>query len=560
MLIRSRSKRRHPDAPQRHQNHNRPMTRRELIGQGFLAGSATVLGGGVFSLFANPRAAYADLAADLALLRGSCGINVEGAGKIPFICFDLAGGANMAGSNVLVGQQGGQMDDLSTAGYNKLGLPGDMVPSAIDPNTNLDHRDTRLGLAFHSDSAFLRGMFASIKTPGIENNINGAVIPARSDNDTGNNPHNPMYGIQKIGAAGSIIKLCGSRNSESGGNSMAPAMMINPEFRPTKVDRPSDMTGLVDTGELLNLLPNKDDVLAVMESIYRLSDQKMSRVSTGLNFTDPNNVPLTRDEVVEDLVKCGYLSTADVADRFSNPGALDPAQDTNIVGGANSIFTAAEFNDNGRDGDEFRKTASVMKMVIDGYAGAGCITMGGYDYHGGARAEGEVKDFRAGRCMGACLEYASRANNGLGIPLMMYVFSDGSLSSNGVIDDSVNGRGKGEWTSDNSSTAASFFLVYNPTSRPQLFQSGFDGLTPEQHRQLGYFTAGGDVVRGGTPGANNVNLLVEMVLLNYMALHNERGLFAANGFFPSQGLGDSTSRDRLTAFEPICNGTISNPV
>jgi hypothetical protein len=533
------------------------MTRRELIGQGFLAGSATVLSGGVFSLFANPRAAYAQLAADLDPLRSACGINVFGAGKIPFICFDLAGGANMAGSNVLVGQQGGQMDDLSTAGYNKLGLPCDMVPSAIDPNTNLDHRDVRLGLGFHSDSAFLRGMFTSIKTPGIENSINGAVIPARSDNDTGNNPHNPMYGIQKAGAGGSILALCGSRNTESGGNSMAPAMMINPEFRPTKVDRPSDVTGLVDTGELLNLL-NEDDALAVMESIYRLSEQKMGNVSTGLNFPDPNKAPLTRDEVVEDLVKCGYLSAADIAERFSDPGALDPAQDANIVGGANSIFTAAEFNDNGRDGDEFRKTASVMKMVIDGFAGAGCVTMGGYDYHGGARAEGEVKDFRAGRCMGACLEYASRANNGLGVPLMMYVFSDGSLSSNGVIDDSVDGRGKGEWTSDNSSTAASFFLVYNPRGRPQLFQSGFDGLTPEQHQQLGYFSAAGDVSRSGTPGANNVNLLVEMVLLNYMALHNEQGLFADAGFFPSHGLGDSTNRDRLTAFEAICNGSIQN--
>jgi len=558
MLIRSRKKRRNYDAPQRHQNHNRPMTRRELIGQGFLAGTASVLGGGVFSLFSNPRAAYAQLADDLRpLLTSPCDINVFGAGKIPFICFDLAGGANMAGSNVLVGQQGGQMDDLSTAGYNKMGLPGDMVPSAIDPNTNLDHRDTRLGLGFHTDSAFLRGMFGSVKTAGLEDNVNGAVIPARSDNDTGNNPHNPMYGIRRAGAEGSIISLCGSRNSESGGNSMAPISLINPEFRPTKVDRPSDVTGLVDTGELLNLL-NEDDAVAVMESIYRLSEQKMGRVSTGLNFTDPNKDPLTRDEVVEDLVRCGYLSAADIADRFSDPGALDPAQDTNIVGGSNSIFTAAEFNDNGRDGDEFRKTASVMKMVIDGYAGAGCVTMGGYDYHGGARAEGEVKDFRAGRCMGACLEYASRANNGLGVPLMMYVFSDGSLSSNGVIDDTLNGRGKGEWTSDNSSTAASFFLVYSPLRRPTLFQSGLDGLPPEQHQQLGYFTSGGDVVRSGTPGANNVNLLVQTVLLNYMSLHSQQGQFATNPFFPTHGLGDSTALDRLTAFEPICNQTISN--
>ena len=99
-----------------------------------------------------------------------------------------------------------------------------------------------------------------------------------------------------------------------------------------------------------------------------------------------------------------------------------------------------------RDG-EFRKTASVMKMVIDGYAGAGTITMGGYDYHTGNRSAGERRDLRAGRCMGACLEYARRKNT----PLIMYVFSDGSVSSNGRIDDSVDGRGKGEWTSDNSS-------------------------------------------------------------------------------------------------------------
>ena len=48
-------------APQRHPDHARPITRRQLIAQGFMAGTATVLGGGVLSLFANPRAAYAAL-------------------------------------------------------------------------------------------------------------------------------------------------------------------------------------------------------------------------------------------------------------------------------------------------------------------------------------------------------------------------------------------------------------------------------------------------------------------------------------------------------------------
>ena len=546
MLIRIKRKPRNPDAPQRHGNHRRPMTRRELIGQGFMAGSATVLGGGVLSLFSNPRAAYAALADDLQAAVADCEISA-GAGKIPFICFDLAGGANIAGSNVLVGKEGGQFDLLSTAGYRKLGLPGDRVPGVAEAQptatSNGLHGDTSLGLAFHSDSAFLRGMQMSMN-PATAAGVNGAVIPARSENDTGNNPHNPMYGIQRAGADGAILTLCGSRATDSGGNSMAPAALINPEFRPTKIDRPSDVTGLVDTGDLVGLL-NASDATAVLESVYRLSREKMNNnVTTGL--------PPSADEVVKDLVNCGYLKAADVADRFGNV-QLDPGLDPDIVG-PGGIFTAQEFNGGGTDGSEFRKTASVMKAVIEGFAGAGCITMGGYDYHGGMRQEGEVKDFRAGRCMGACIEFAARR----GVPLMLYVFSDGSLSSNGVIDNSVNGRGKGEWTSDNQDTAASFFLVYKPGGvRPQIF-TGSDGLGVEQHQQLGYFSADGNVQRAGTPGANNVNLLVEMVLLNYMALHGEQGLFA--GRFGSHGLGNATNLDRLTAFAPIVSGTIANPI
>ena len=62
----------------------------------------------------------------------------------------------MVGSNVLVGGPGGQLDFLSTAGYNKLGLPGDMIPPVISAVTAQDHIDQTMGLAFHSDSAFLR--------------------------------------------------------------------------------------------------------------------------------------------------------------------------------------------------------------------------------------------------------------------------------------------------------------------------------------------------------------------------------------------------------------------
>ena len=197
-IRRSRNKTLANGEPLRHSDHGRPRTRREFIAQGFMAGSATVFGASIFSLFGNPRSASAALSSDLETLKQSCGIAVNGAGKIPFICFDLAGGANIAGSNVLMGKSGGQMDFLSTAGYNRLGLPGDMLPN------NPSFVNNEMGLAFHTDSGFLRGIQQSTSA-GTRAATNGAIIAARSENDTGNNPHNPMYGIHQAGADGSLL-------------------------------------------------------------------------------------------------------------------------------------------------------------------------------------------------------------------------------------------------------------------------------------------------------------------------------------------------------------------
>lgn len=521
------------DAPLLHAAHKKPVTRRDFISQGMMAGTASVVGPSIMGLFANPQKAQAALSTDIEALKNACGIAVQGAGKIPFICFDLAGGANISGSNVLVGNRNGQLDFLSSAGYSKLGLPGDVIPSVVNAQTGLsDFINNDYGLSFHSDSAFLRGIQDKTDATTATNTA-GAVIPARSDNDTGNNPHNPMYGINKIGADGSLLTLIGSRSSDSGGNSMSPASMIDLSVRPTKVDRPSDVTGLVDIGDLVGLL-SQEDAVSVMESVYRISDRKMDNVQTNVSS----------DAVIKELVRCGYVKSADLADRFGDPSTLNPELDPDIVGDT-GIFTQDEFDNDG----EFRKTASVMKLVINGFAGAGTITMGGYDYHTGDRSTGEIRDLRAGKCMGACLEYAKR----VGVPLMMYVFSDGSVASNGSIDDSVDGRGKGVWTGDNSSTASSFFMVYNPDGRATLI-----GGTPEEqaiHQQIGYMRSDASVETASSPAANNPNLLVETVLLNYMALHGEQDQFA--NMFPAHGLGNSVLQDSLTAFEPIVSGTIS---
>jgi len=484
-----------------------------------------------FSLFANPRKAYADLAPDILPLLTSCGIQA-GAGKIPFIVFDLAGGGNIAGSNALVGGKGGQLDFLTTAGYNKLGLPGNMIPNSSMGAGNFV--DQSMGIAMHSDSAYLRGIKARASASTVAN-MNGSVIPSISQTDTNLNQQNPLYGIHAAGAAGDLLVLIGTEATASGGNSMAPSYMIDPTVNPTVVTKPSDVTGLVNTGSLVGLL-NQADAVNVLESVERISAAKLGQVSTGLPSAD--------DTKVKNLVQCSYVDSAYLVDKYGNAlQALDPTQDPHITG-SGGIFSAADLQNK-----DFLATASVMKMVINGYAGGGTIELGGYDYHDSTRATGEGRDFMAGQCIGACLEYAAR----VGVPLMICVISDGSLVSSGMPDNSVGGRGKGAWMADNTATAAALMLVFDPRSKPSAIMN-----------QIGYYNSDGTVNATGSPAANSVTLLAETMVLNYMALHGLAGGFQALTYINGQpsGLGAAASYDSLIAFGQVAsvsNGKIIPP-
>src|SRR5580698_358788 len=127
-----------------HQDHPRPRTCCEFLAQGFLTGAGTVIAPTLADMLSYPRAARATLATDIQNAVSACNITT-GAGKIPFICFDLAGGGNIAGSNVLVGGPKGQLDFLSVAGYSKLGLPGGMVPN---PSATGNFIDSSFGLRY----------------------------------------------------------------------------------------------------------------------------------------------------------------------------------------------------------------------------------------------------------------------------------------------------------------------------------------------------------------------------------------------------------------------------
>jgi hypothetical protein len=423
---------------------------------------------------------------------------------------------------------GGQMSLLSSAGYSRLGVPGNMVPTA---STFID---TSLGLAFHSDSAILRGIKTRAQ-PATLAGVNGVVIPAMSQNDTGNNPLNAMYGIAKAAAGpnpasptqfGSLLTLCGTQSSVSGGNSAAPAAFIDPTLQPTKIASAADDTGLIST------TGNKPtaETLAALASQARISAGTVPQPS-GTAFANSSLAPTlipggntAADTALKQQVRCSYVKSAFTADLFGDPNQFNPDTDPNIVGG---VFTSAEYS---ADSD-LRKTAAVMKLVVNGYAGAGTITLGGYDYHDGTRASGEMKNFKAGVVIGAILDYARR----VGHAVMIQVISDGSLNSTGMVDSSVDGRGKLGWQGDSQQTAASLILAYSPKGRPAMAS-----------QQIGYMNTDGTVNAMSSPAANANNLLVQTVMLNWMAANGTVADFA--NIFTMQGLGAPAARDAVTAF------------
>jgi hypothetical protein len=533
-----------PGEPLLYHNHKRQVTRRDFLAAGMLSSTGMVIGPAWLAALLKSRRAGATLAPDIQamLAQGQCNVPTSASG-IAFICFDLAGGANLVGSEVLVGQQGGQTNFLSTAGYELLGVPGNMVPSASGANI-----DPSLGLLWQADGAIKRGILSVATTPATAAGTSGAVLCAESQNDTTANPHNPIYGIAMAGANGLLLDLIGTESTVSGGNSMAPAALINPALQPTTINQPSDATGLVSTGGA-----SADPLsVAVLESQTRISGGNtlyQSGVETSIGgamsapngstpgvqlYTSADPTQAADDTALKNQVRCQFAKSAYTADAFGNPAALDPTQDQLIVGGSSPIFTAAEINSN----SDAAATATVMKLVIDGYAGAGTIAMGGFDYHDGTRATGETRNFQAGQMIGAVLEYAQRK----GKPVMIYVISDGSLSSNLMVDNSAAGRGKLGWQGDNAAVASTFFLVYSPSGRPKL-------LNGAAGQQIGYFSASGNVVVSSSLVGNAVSTLAQVVILNYMGLLGTTNQYAT--LFPALGLGTAAQLDALTAFEPI---------
>lgn len=454
-------------------------TRRDFLGQGLVAGMSYSLAPSLYGLLKSNQVYGQDAIKN-------CGTVDTSNSKTPVIIIDLAGGGNIAGSNIMVGGQGGQSDYLSN--YERLGIADARIPNGTNEAQRIN---SELGLKFHSDSAMLDGILQTTSAQ-VRAKTDGAVFCASSDNDTQNNPHNPIYWLNKAGATGSLVQTAGTKDSRSGGKSNVPSLSFDPTIAPIRIQRPEDCVGLVSLGRIGDEL-GPEKAQSVLRTMERMSDRKLASFS---NKALPDQV--------KEVVGCGFDTSAFTDGQFA-PDSLDARLDADI----------AAIYDNLNDGQQ-RRQASIAKMVLGGYIGAGTIEMGGYDYHNNDRNNTDGRDRNVGRAIGRILSLAAAKQS----DVFIYIYSDGGISSNGNNIDNVNGVDKPRFTSDDDDRAATVMLVYKhgATQKSDIIRSASNG---QLRRQLGYYNSNIAIQKSANVASNNVDNLARAVVANYLALHNE---------------------------------------
>lgn len=465
--------------PYYHTNHRRPMTRRELVGQGFMYGTAALGAPSLLGMFAlrTPEAMAA---------AAECGVAAAaGASGLPYISLELAGGWKAAMKNFLVGKEGDPTDTagMTDAAFSRSGLDPAAKYDASNTNVLLDANGQHMfGFPMHVNSQFAAGMMSKTSAE-CRAAMNGGTITCTTENDNGNTTQNPQFLMAKV-QQGQFVQGAATRNGKGGRHQSVEANAAN---APVQVTNPDQAMALLDAGKAGEIFGAGQS--AALEATLALSKLRSNKISA--------------QDATKIIMNCAYDVSKDQALANGDPQILNANADPDAVG-ANGVFTQNEVDsDNNK-----RAMASIMKMVVGGYAGTGTCEMGGYDYHGQGTNTQNEKDFEAGEIAGAAFEYAFRKNT----PLMIAITSDGSCSARG---NTGNNLGHIALTNDNSATSMTAWLVVNPGGRPE--------ATPFQ--QVGGFDVNGNAITTSGATGNEIGLC-DTIFLNWLALQGKEGMFS----------------------------------
>jgi hypothetical protein len=459
-----------------YENHRKPVTRRDFLSQGLISGAAFTMLPGLGSLLYSKSA-----------LAQTIGPKLD-PNMIPFMVFDMAGGAALPG-NFLVGGRGGP-DDLLRS-YDALGW---------DPRAN-GAVDRRFGLPM---AAQLSGLFQGITQTASADamaRLRMGSFCHSADFDTQNNQLSAIALIAQAGYQGELVQkivtaVTGtSPNSRSGGNSDVASMLPPPT--PLVVSRVNDLLNSVSFGTAFDGLP--------VGSLNRLATHSLN-VALYQILNLPNN---EQGRKLAQLSEESYRRSSALVESTTG---LDPRIDQ-------AVLETYGINNGTGDADDLAVEAAVVMNTIKGQSGPGCVTLGGCDYHDGTATTGDAKDRTMGQKIGRAVQLAHRLQK----PLMFQLITDGGCENN---------PGTRNWTGDTPGKCMTVLGYYRPEGAPTY---RMDGTRPRI--QVGNYTSGQIADSSHVIGSEPFKVAYA-VLANYLSAIGRLGEFerlAPSGLFtPAQ--------------------------
>lgn len=489
-------------------DHKIPTSRRDFLSCGALS-MAYWAAAPSLALMSN-KAAADILACANSQFGADCGV--------PYLCFEGAGGMNIAGGNVSVGfdpSEGqeifqGTGGSINLTDYFRLGLPTNLHPS----QSGMLNRD--YGLVFHSTSGLLAGLNEVLtgdvdiskeqdgsEMTDLKKSIDGLFICVRTGDDSSGNPTNTAHMARQAGSFGKLIQIIGSDNSDTGARSTSPQDLINLNFRPSRVSSFADGRGLLSISDTL-MNNNFLDVANVDGKGTERIREFMSKISV-IGKTRLEKMSQEKTQKITNSIQ----GVQGLFEKYG-PAALDPtATDTErtIIQGA---FGGAGMNvmDQG--------TASVANLVINRFAGSGSLVIGGCDYHNGTATSGASKDQEIGRLIGKSIKLAAIKKR----PLFIHLYTDGGVA--GDAGGTIDASGRVVWRGDSGTRNGMMLLVYKPghdrDANGSLIIKSKKSNGQTRERQLGHFTQNSAAINlTSTSVANNAGEVWKAIMLNYIA-------------------------------------------
>lgn len=449
-----------------HDDHKKPTTRRDFLATGLMSFSGYLMAPSILTILGRAGVAHA---AD------ECGAGAATARLPAFVNLNLSGGASLASNTIPLDAGGNPLTN-----YSRVGL-------GSNPTTVTEFQG-----ALFSQSAATNQMLAGIRATASATTIQKTSfisIAVPSGDDTNGNQLDPSGLITAAGLAGELLPKLGRRASATGVGQAA-ALLAPPA--PLVVRSITDITNaLAPAGAIATRLDQSK-----RESLARLINGLS--VSQARTVASPNSASGTQ---LAKLVQCATDKNIELT-ASTNPG-VDPRQDTNL-GVSNAWQMGNTGAVAGQNQNDRIAMGAMVYNALKGNAGSVGLDLGGYDYHGNARATTNQRDNDAGRVLGMILESAAAMNQ----PVMVYVSSDGSVGSADGSD--INAQFNG----DRGTGGFAFIFAFHPNARPAMKNDRAGAW------QLGEFTASGqssnDQTIVGTP-----DKAAAAVFANYLKFANQ---------------------------------------